>query len=54
MWLRLAAFAALVLAPCVAVRAQAPLPPGSSEILTLDAAFDRVAQAHPGVQPRYV
>lgn len=50
MWLRLAAFVALVLAPCVAVRAQAPLAPGSSEVLTLDAAFDRVAQAHPDLR----
>jgi cobalt-zinc-cadmium efflux system outer membrane protein len=50
MWLRLAAFAALTLAPCVVVHAQAALPPGSSEVLTLDAAFDRVAQAHPDLR----
>ncbi len=49
MWLRLAASAALVLAPWLAVHAQNGLPPGSN-VLTLDQAFARVAQAHPDLR----
>lgn len=45
MWIRLAAVAALAIAPCV--HAQAPLP---LESLTLDAAVDRVARTHPDLR----
>ncbi|KAF1012961.1 MAG: Cobalt-zinc-cadmium resistance protein CzcC [Stenotrophomonas maltophilia] len=45
MWIRLAAIAALVIAPCV--HAQAP---SSLDPLTLDAAVDRVARTHPDLR----
>ncbi|AWH55275.1 TolC family protein [Stenotrophomonas sp. ESTM1D_MKCIP4_1] len=45
MWIRLAAFAALAIAPCV--HAQAP---SSLDPLTLDAAVDRVARTHPDLR----
>jgi len=45
MWKRLAALAALVIAPCVA--AQVPLPPAP---LTLDEAISRVARIHPDLR----
>lgn len=45
MWKRLAALAALAIAPCVA--AQVPLPPAP---LTLDEAIDRVARVHPDLR----
>lgn len=44
MWLRLAATAALAVAPCIAVRAQTP------DVLTLDNAFARVAESHPDLR----
>ncbi|HYQ23255.1 TolC family protein [Stenotrophomonas sp.] len=45
MWIRLAAFAALAIAPCVHAQAPSPLDP-----LTLDAAVDRVARTHPDLR----
>lgn len=45
MWIRLAAIAALAIAPCV--HAQAP---SSFDPLTLDAAVDRVARTHPDLR----
>ncbi|AWH27095.1 TolC family protein [Stenotrophomonas sp. YAU14D1_LEIMI4_1] len=45
MWIRLAAVAALAIAPCV--HAQAP---SSLDPLTLDAAVDRVARTHPDLR----
>ncbi len=45
MWIRLAAIAALAIAPCV--HAQAP---SSLDPLTLDAAVDRVARTHPDLR----
>ena len=44
MWLRLAAFAVFVAAPCLSASAQSP------ETLTLDDAFTRVAQSHPDLR----
>lgn len=48
MWLRLAALAAFAIAPCV--HAQAQSPDVSPEVLTPDAAFARVARAHPDLR----
>lgn len=50
MWLRLAAVAALLLAPWPAATAQVGRAPGSAPVLTLDAAFERVARAHPDLR----
>ena len=44
MWLRLAATAAVAIAPCIAVHAQTP------DVLTLDDAFARVAESHPDLR----
>lgn len=45
MWIRLAAVAALAIAPCVYAQA-----PSSLDPLTLDAAVDRVARTHPDLR----
>ena len=48
MWLRLAALAALAIAPCV--HAQAPSPIVPPDVLTLDDAVARVARTHPDLR----
>jgi len=52
MWLRLAALAALAIAPCALAQARSPdAPSGASpDTLTLDDAFARVARVHPDLR----